>query len=130
MPDSPFKRYGDVTELKAELISDDSVLNGKKALFAKIAPLDELVSMVRAGQKVYTSMGDPPELLEQRQVLSHRAGRHPMTRQASVPNTSNSAAAPRRTRSPVKKTSRAISSLWPHWQSWSLRTFPTPCSTA
>lgn len=55
-PDSPFKRYGDVTELKAEIISDDSVLNGKKALFAKVAPLDELVSMVRAGQKVYTSM--------------------------------------------------------------------------
>ncbi|MEX5392768.1 GPO family capsid scaffolding protein [Enterobacter cloacae] len=56
LPDSPFKRYGDVTELKAEIISDDSALNGKKALFAKIAPLDELVSMVRAGQKVYTSM--------------------------------------------------------------------------
>lgn len=56
LPDSPFKRYGDVTALKAEIISDDSALNGKKALFAKIAPLDELVSMVRAGQKVYTSM--------------------------------------------------------------------------
>ena len=56
MPDSPFKRYGDVTEVKAEIISDDSALNGKKALFGKIAPLDELVSMVRAGQKVYTSM--------------------------------------------------------------------------
>ena len=56
MPDSPFKRLGDVTELKAEIISDDSALNGKKALFGKIAPLDELVSMVRAGQKVYTSM--------------------------------------------------------------------------
>ncbi|EOA5115174.1 GPO family capsid scaffolding protein [Citrobacter freundii] len=55
-PDSPFKRYGDVTEVKAEIISDDSALNGKKALFARIAPLDELVSMVRAGQKVYTSM--------------------------------------------------------------------------
>lgn len=55
-PDSPFKRYGDVTEVKAEVISDDSALNGKKALFARIAPLDELLSMVRAGQKVYTSM--------------------------------------------------------------------------
>ena len=55
-PDSPFKRYGDVTEVKAEIISDDSVLNGKKALFGKIAPLDELMNMVRAGQKVYTSM--------------------------------------------------------------------------
>lgn len=27
-----------------------------KALFGKIQPLDELVSMVKAGQKVYTSM--------------------------------------------------------------------------
>lgn len=56
IPDSVLKRYGDVVELKAEIISDDSALNGKKALFGKIAPLDELVSMVRAGQKVYTSM--------------------------------------------------------------------------
>ncbi|KVI68414.1 GPO family capsid scaffolding protein [Enterobacter cloacae subsp. cloacae] len=56
MPDSQFKRYGDVTELKAEIISDGSALDGKKALFGKIQPLDELVSMVKAGQKVYTSM--------------------------------------------------------------------------
>jgi hypothetical protein len=56
LPDSALKRYGDVTEVKAEIISDDSALNGKKALFGKIAPLDELVSMVKAGQKVYTSM--------------------------------------------------------------------------
>ena len=56
LPDSVLKRYGDVTEVKAEIISDDSALNGKKALFGKIAPLDELVGMVRAGQKVYTSM--------------------------------------------------------------------------
>ncbi|MGK3191688.1 GPO family capsid scaffolding protein [Enterobacter soli] len=56
LPDSVLKRYGDVTEVKAEIISDDSALNGKKALFGKIAPLDELVSMVKAGQKVYTSM--------------------------------------------------------------------------
>jgi len=56
LPDSVLKRYGDVTEVKADIISDDSALNGKKALFGKISPLDELVSMVRAGQKVYTSM--------------------------------------------------------------------------
>lgn len=56
LPDSVLKRYGDVTEVKAEIISDDSALYGKKALFGKIVPLDELVSMVRAGQKVYTSM--------------------------------------------------------------------------
>ena len=55
-PDSPFKRYGDVTEVKADIIKDGSALDGKKALFGKIQPLDELVSMVKAGQKVYTSM--------------------------------------------------------------------------
>jgi hypothetical protein len=55
-PDSPFKRYGDVTEVKAEIISDGSALDGKKALLGKIQPLDELVSMIKAGQKVYTSM--------------------------------------------------------------------------
>ncbi|KFK93362.1 MULTISPECIES: GPO family capsid scaffolding protein [unclassified Serratia (in: enterobacteria)] len=56
LPDSVFKRYGDVVELKAEKIEDDSVLNGKWALFAKMAPIDELVAMVKGGQKVYTSM--------------------------------------------------------------------------
>ncbi len=33
-----FKRYGDVAELKAEKIDDDSALKGKRALFAKITP--------------------------------------------------------------------------------------------
>lgn len=56
LPDSPFCRYGDVTELKAETIDDDSALNGKLALFARITPLENLVEMVGKGQKVYTSM--------------------------------------------------------------------------
>lgn len=56
LPDGPFKRYGDVVELKAEKIDDDSALNGKLALFAKITPSDELVAMNKALQKVYTSM--------------------------------------------------------------------------
>ncbi|HKN04043.1 MAG TPA: GPO family capsid scaffolding protein [Buttiauxella sp.] len=56
LPDSPFCRYGDVTELKAETIDDDSALNGKLALFARITPLANLVEMVGKGQKVYTSM--------------------------------------------------------------------------
>ncbi|TBM02519.1 GPO family capsid scaffolding protein [Hafnia paralvei] len=55
-PDGDFKRLGDVVELKAEKIDDDSILNGKLALFAKIAPLDDLIAMVKAGQKIYTSM--------------------------------------------------------------------------
>lgn len=56
IPDSPFCRYGDVTEVKAEEIDDDSALNGKLALFGKIAPLDNLLVMLAKGQKVYTSM--------------------------------------------------------------------------
>lgn len=59
-PDGAFGRYGDVVELKAEQINDDSALNGKWALFGKIAPLDNLVDMVSKGQKVYTSMEIQP----------------------------------------------------------------------
>ncbi|EOI3559031.1 GPO family capsid scaffolding protein [Cronobacter turicensis] len=60
LPEGVFNRYGDVVELKAEKIDDDSALNGKWALFAKIAPLDNLVDMVGKGQKVYTSMEIQP----------------------------------------------------------------------
>lgn len=60
LPDGAFNRYGDVVELKAEKIEDDSALNGKWALFGKIAPLDNLVEMVGKGQKVYTSMEIQP----------------------------------------------------------------------
>lgn len=56
LPTGDFKRLGDVTEVKAGQIDDDSALNGKWALFAKIAPTDELAAMVKAGQKIYTSM--------------------------------------------------------------------------
>lgn len=60
LPDSIFQRYGDVVALKAGQIDDDSALNGKWALFAKIAPLDNLIGMVGKGQKVYTSMEIQP----------------------------------------------------------------------
>lgn len=56
LPDSAFRRFGDVVELKAETIADDSALNGKLALYAKISPTDELVTMTKASQKIYTSM--------------------------------------------------------------------------
>ncbi|WP_447885204.1 GPO family capsid scaffolding protein [Serratia fonticola] len=55
-PNGDFKRLGDVVELKAEKIADDSILNGKWALFGKLIPTDDLAAMVKAGQKVYTSM--------------------------------------------------------------------------
>ena len=56
IPDSPFCRYGDVTEVKAEVIDVDSALNCKLSLFGIIAPLDNLLAMLAKGQKVYTSM--------------------------------------------------------------------------
>lgn len=60
LPDGVFKRYGDVVELKAEKIDDDSALNGKWALLAKITPTDDLIAMNKAAQKVYTSMEIQP----------------------------------------------------------------------
>lgn len=60
LPDSVFRRYGDVAELKAEQIDDDSALNGKWALFSKISPTDDLIALNKAGQKVYTSMEIQP----------------------------------------------------------------------
>ncbi|MBF9770156.1 GPO family capsid scaffolding protein [Enterobacter asburiae] len=60
LPDSVFKRYGDVAELKAEQINDDSALNGRWALFSKISPTDDLIALNKAGQKVYTSMEIQP----------------------------------------------------------------------
>ncbi|EAA1529165.1 GPO family capsid scaffolding protein [Salmonella enterica] len=60
LPDGMFKRYGDVVELKAEKIDDDSALNGKWALFARITPTDDLIAMNKAAQKIYTSMEIQP----------------------------------------------------------------------
>lgn len=60
LPEGPFSRYGDVVELKSEKIDDDSVLNGKLALFAKITPTNDLIAMNKKLQKVYTSMEIQP----------------------------------------------------------------------
>lgn len=49
-------RYGDVVELKAETIEDDSALKGKLALFAKITPTGELIALNKASQKVYIEL--------------------------------------------------------------------------
>ncbi|RHW21683.1 GPO family capsid scaffolding protein [Pseudomonas jilinensis] len=54
LPDSPFKAYGDVLAAKAEEIDMD----GKKklALFVQLDPTDDLVSMNKAKQKIFTSI--------------------------------------------------------------------------
>jgi len=50
-PESTFRAYGDVIALEAREVED-----GKRALFAQIKPLPELVAMNKAGQKVYSSI--------------------------------------------------------------------------
>lgn len=50
-PDSTFRAYGDVVALEAREVED-----GKLALFAQIDPTEDLVAMVNARQKIYTSM--------------------------------------------------------------------------
>lgn len=59
-PDSPFRRYGDVTALIAEEITEGA-LAGKMALYADIDPTPELVALTQARQKIYTSMEVNPE---------------------------------------------------------------------
>lgn len=52
---NPFGAYGDVIALKAEALADGP-LKGKFALYAQIKPTPELVALVNAGQKIYTSI--------------------------------------------------------------------------
>ncbi len=58
-PDGLFKAYGDVLALEAR-----DVEGGKKALFAQIDPLPELVAMNKAGQKIYTSIEVHPKFAD------------------------------------------------------------------
>ncbi|QIL80831.1 GPO family capsid scaffolding protein [Diaphorobacter sp. HDW4A] len=61
--DSPFSAQGDVIELKAEVIKGGK-LDGKMALYAAIAPLDDLVKLNKRGKKVYSSAEIVPEFAD------------------------------------------------------------------
>lgn len=50
IPDGPFKAYGDVLALETRDEPD-----GKLGLYAQIKPTADLVTMTKAGQKIYTS---------------------------------------------------------------------------
>ncbi len=102
LPDGIFKRYGDVVELKAEKIDDDSALKGKWALFAKITPTDDLIAMNKAAQKVYTSMEIQPNFANTGKCYLVGLVPSPMTRQASARNTWNSAARQNTTPEPLQ----------------------------
>lgn len=58
--DSTFRRFGDVTKVEAEEITDGP-LSGKLALFGYIDPTPELVALTKARQKVYTSIEVNPK---------------------------------------------------------------------
>ncbi len=53
--DSTFNRYGTVSALGTEKITDGP-LTGKLALYADILPTDSLAALVKQGQKLFTSM--------------------------------------------------------------------------
>ncbi|KAG0014846.1 hypothetical protein BGZ81_000236, partial [Podila clonocystis] len=59
MPDGPFKAYGDVLMLKTK-----EEANGKLALYAQIDPLPEMVELIQARQKVYSSIEVDPDFAE------------------------------------------------------------------
>jgi len=54
LADSPFRAYGDVKALKAEDVTIDGVK--KLGLYAQIEPTQDLVTMTKAKQKIYTSI--------------------------------------------------------------------------
>ena len=56
VPGGLFKALGDVVATKSERIKDGTMLNGKLALFVKLAPAPDLIEMVRKGEKVHLSM--------------------------------------------------------------------------
>lgn len=62
-PDSAFKRYGRVTGLVAEEITEGP-LAGKLGLYADIEPTPELVALTRQWQKLFTSMEVSPKFAD------------------------------------------------------------------
>ncbi|WP_249962234.1 GPO family capsid scaffolding protein [Histophilus somni] len=59
MADGIFPAYGDVIALKCETNAE-----GKKELFAQLAPLPELVKINQSGQKLYTSVEIDPNFAD------------------------------------------------------------------
>lgn len=62
-PDSPFRRYGDVTALSAEEITEGP-LQGKMALYGDINPTPDLIQLSKARQKIYTSIEVNPKFAD------------------------------------------------------------------
>lgn len=63
LPDSTFNRYGKVTALFAEEITEGPLV-GKMALYADVEPTESLVELVKKGQKLFTSMEVSPKFAD------------------------------------------------------------------
>ncbi|MBP2194721.1 GPO family capsid scaffolding protein [Pantoea cypripedii] len=61
--DSTFRRFGDVTKVEAEEITDGA-LKGKLALYGYIDPTPDLVDLTKARQKIYTSIEVNPKFAD------------------------------------------------------------------
>lgn len=59
LPDSAFAAQGDVLALQTQEVED-----GKLGLFAQIKPLESLIAMNKAGQKLYTSIEVDPNFAD------------------------------------------------------------------
>lgn len=59
LPDSAFAAQGDVLALRTQEVED-----GKLGLFAQIKPLESLIAMNKAGQKLYTSIEVDPNFAD------------------------------------------------------------------
>lgn len=62
-PDGTFKRYGNVTGLTAEEITEGP-LKGKMGLYAEINPSPDLISLIKQWQKQFTSMEVSPKFAD------------------------------------------------------------------
>ncbi|RNM26746.1 hypothetical protein EFS38_03070 [Dickeya undicola] len=62
-PDSPFRRYGKIEALETEEIQD-GLLSGKLALYAYLAPTDDLIALTQKWQKTFTSMEVNPDFAD------------------------------------------------------------------
>jgi hypothetical protein len=57
---TPFGAYGDVVELKTEVLQEPERLKGKVGLLGRLAPNDDLIALNKKGQKVHSSIEITP----------------------------------------------------------------------
>lgn len=55
-PDGLYASLGEVVAVKSGIIREESALNGRLALYVKLAPSTKLIEWVRKGQKVHLSL--------------------------------------------------------------------------